>query len=201
MSKQSFDYAAYYAKSDPPPNAKRCTICGLFIFNNKTESGNVPYYPTVNHAIGDLCIGCAGGDESEEKLLIMVSRIEQGLNPKQKENHMPRPKKNSNGLYLEMEIGVMPPATGGSSRGQSKYQPMEDSVLMVPIGQNGKSEWFRFKMETRANAVNASTWFYKRAKEAYRPDGHDLNRRVVRNSDETAWLYMQRIKLDDKEKS
>lgn len=98
----------------------------------------------------------------------------------------------SNGLYLEMETGVMPPSV--SSRGFSKWLPLEEEIMKLRIG-GGKSEWVRFKMHTDRDATNASSWLMKRANKVYSKKGHGLNRRVVKNADGTAWLYIQRIDL------
>jgi hypothetical protein len=189
----------YWTKTEPPDDARRCLVCGILIFDSEAEAvaGRVPYFITVNHAVGELCVGCAGGDESEERLLTLVQRIERGGRVEREEIVMSQ----DNGLFLEMETGVMPPAAGPSGAGQSKYAPFEKIILELSMGRKGVSEWARFKFADPKSATNASAWLMKRGKAVYREQGHDVSRRVVKNEDGTAWLYVQRFKLEEGDKS
>lgn len=184
-----------WTKPIPPEDARRCPGCGIFIFDSEAEAvaGGVPYAITINHAVGELCIGCAGGDESEERLLTLVQRIRRGESVEREEIVM----SEQNGLFLEMEVGVMPPISAAGTGGESKYAPLEEALLKVPIGRNGNSEWIRFKMASAKDVSNAGTWLAKRKKEAYQPQGHSLRRRTVKNEDGTAWLYVQRFKVEE----
>ena len=191
----TFQDQSAWAKPIPPENAERCTICGIFIFDSQAEAeaSRIPYVITINQAIDELCIGCAGGDEGVHTLLTLVERIERGERIEQKEILMLEP----NGLFLEMETGVMPPAAGPSGSGKSKYMPLEQAVLELSGRKSGSSEWARFKFADKKAATSASSWLLGRCKSAYREQGHDLNRRVVPNADGTAWLYVQRFKLEE----
>lgn len=183
--------ATRWAKPAPPEDAKRCTGCGIFIFDNMVEATmcQVPYWTTINHAVGELCIGCAGGDKSLDHLLTLVWRIER------KETHMPKSIKQNNGLFLEMETGVNAPAASG--RGSVNYSPLEGAVFNLSLDSQGASEWVRFKFAEHRLALNANSWLLNRFKTVYRKRGHDLHRRIVKNDDGTAWLYVQRVKLEE----
>jgi len=184
----------YLALAAAEPN--RCTGCSLLIFTDPAEAAvcQIPYVITVNHAIGELCIGCAGGDESMDRLLTLVERIEDGEPIERKEIRM----SENNGLFLKMEVGVMPPLGSTAGGGESKYVLLEKEIMKLPIGKGGESEWARFKMVDSKAVTNAGTWLAKRKRSAYEPQGHSLRRRTVKNEDGTAWLYVQRYTIEEK---
>lgn len=85
---------------DPNPhNLTHCQRCGIYIFEAgwQAEAAGIPFYTTINIAVGNLCYGCAIGD----KLKAQQWR-DMGLLP-------PHPDKNDLSI-ITCEVDVMLPA-------------------------------------------------------------------------------------------
>lgn len=60
------------------PATARCTKCGIGVASGETEARaiSIPFAPLVNLRVGDLCIGCAGGDERQR-----IDELAAGIEP------------------------------------------------------------------------------------------------------------------------
>lgn len=181
--------AQHPAKPKTENGICRCSSCGIFIFNNAAEAAlhNIPYAVAQNHRFNDLCIGCAGGHKSLDHLLDLVLRAEH------KEQVM---KTEKNDLFIKVETGVVPPNGKSNRWGTSKYQPLENELLKLPIGKNGESEWARFLLTDKKTGRLAQQHLRKRGKDIFAPNGHSVLTKVVGNEDGTAWLYAQRVMVE-----
>ena len=99
-------------------------------------------------------------------------------------------------LFLQFESGVEgPPAA--TSRGKSKYAPIMDKIVGLPLNGDGRSEWCRFMLtdDRRAKLLYSHLHRYRKKVE---PEGHTLLFRAVTNEDGTCWFYVQRQTYEEK---
>lgn len=176
----------------------RCRHCTIYIFPSAIEAAAaaVPWAPTVNLAVGDLCIGCAGdniasapphlvyeqlatADYTAVTMSAPVSRPDEG------EPTMAIQDATKNELYQAFEIGVQPPIVG-----KAKYAPLATRLLAVPIGKNGFSDWIRVTFADAPSAKRARSYLGT-LRSQWRTEGHDAEFQTVPNG-ETCYLYIRR---------
>lgn len=174
------------------PAASRCRRCQIGIVADATEAASLglPFCPSVNLRVGDLCIGCAGGLPLDA--LIVIGENGTAVPPKKDGETMPRGIPNQKyRLFESVEVGVPAPPPPADK----KYLELATKILEVPMNGNGRSEWMRFLFATRRAANGANTHLSKKARPAWREEGHDVETSLVPADDgDKCYLYVRRIR-------
>lgn len=173
----------------------RCAVCQIGIFPNAAAAAAVGsvYAETINQAVGDLCVGCAGGDAVGAA---GVGALLASLDDPDDEgdNDMPRQKKNeSNGkLFVKCDIGVKAPPDWR----RGKYHEMDEKVMALKMNGDGKSQWARFLFAKKKDAKNAASHATKLHNDEFKTE----KRIVPAYGDDAelgeAWLYVRRVAVE-----
>ncbi len=178
----------------------RCRCCTIHIFPSASEAAAaaVPWAPTVNLAVGDLCIGCAVGDGIPPAFApphyvykqlataghTAVTMSAPGTRPDEGQPTMAIQDATKNELYQAFEIGVQPPVVG-----KAKYAPLATRLLAVPIGKNGYSEWIRVTFADAPTAKRVRSYLGT-LRPRWRTEGRDAEFQTVPNG-EACCLYIR----------
>lgn len=159
----------------PPAPAVHCAQCGILIFSNQYEARQAgrPFYAHINARFGDLCTGCAQGNQFYDVY------EEERMSKTMAENNM----------LIKIEAGVSPPdyAPRGNSKYQEFYEAIESASVDVwycmtlssevilkrvygALNKWRKAQPFELELTQRCANGESAIYFRKTKKEEVVPD-------------------------------
>lgn len=178
---------------------RQCACCGILIFRDAAdaEAAGIPFQLTINRAVGERCFGCATHELQLPYLEEQTVTARLGLaNGAIRSRHRRKEKtmsKQDEPIFLKFEEAVDPPPPRGGGP-LSKYQPIYDKILAMPVCENGAEEsWHRFLLPNKKRADLVKIAVYRLKEKQLRPGGSDVVLRLVPAEGETVWLYLMRV--------